>query len=59
MNETKNTSRRMASIRLTTIAGSALGLGTLPRMALAQGNWPDRPVTIVCPFGGAVDTLAR
>ena len=45
------------------LAGAgALSAGTLlPRAASAQSNWPNRPVTIVCPWGagGGTDATAR
>lgn len=41
---------------------AAAGLGTLwPAVARAQGAWPSRPVTVVCPWGagGGTDATAR
>jgi tripartite-type tricarboxylate transporter receptor subunit TctC len=45
--------------RRTALAG-ALSLG-LPRLAAAQGSWPERPITLVVPFGpgGIADLTAR
>ncbi|KNZ34228.1 MAG: ABC transporter substrate-binding protein [Methylibium sp. NZG] len=43
-------------------AASALGAAALvPGLARAQGAWPNRPVTIVCPWGagGGTDATAR
>jgi tripartite-type tricarboxylate transporter receptor subunit TctC len=44
--------------------GAALGaaaVGSLPRPALAQGEWPTKPVRVIVPYppGGATDVLAR
>jgi tripartite-type tricarboxylate transporter receptor subunit TctC len=54
---TKTTDRR------TVLGGlAAAGLGTLlPAAARAQGAWPNRPVTVVCPWGagGGTDATAR
>ena len=53
----KSTNRR------TVIGGlAAAGLGTLlPAASQAQGAWPNRPVTLVCPWGsgGGTDATAR
>ncbi|MFM7341915.1 MAG: tripartite tricarboxylate transporter substrate-binding protein, partial [Betaproteobacteria bacterium] len=41
---------------------AAAGLGALlPAAARAQGAWPNRPVTLVCPWGagGGTDATAR
>lgn len=49
--------------RRQVLAGAgALGASALmPRAARAQSNWPNRPVTIVCPWGagGGTDATAR
>lgn len=47
--------------RRSLFAFAASGAAALARPALAQGNWPVRPVRLVVawPPGGSVDTLAR
>jgi tripartite-type tricarboxylate transporter receptor subunit TctC len=44
-----------------TLLGAALAAPALPRIALAQGEWPTRPIRWLVPFaaGGAADTAAR
>jgi len=59
MKNSHNISRRTATLRLAAMAGGAAGLGAIPSISMAQANWPERPITLVAPFGGAVDTLAR
>ncbi len=51
------TSRRSILAALPVLAAPAL----MPRMAFGQGNWPDRPIRLIVPFGagGAIDTLSR
>src|ERR1700761_3730440 len=56
MTQTKHPNRRHAVARLAALAGAAAGLS--PRGALAA-DYPDPPITLVSPFGGAVDNLAR
>lgn len=48
------------AIHRRALGALALAAG-LPGTLRAQGNWPDRPVRLVVPFGagGAVDTLSR
>ena len=42
------------------LAAASLG-SLLPAAARAQGAWPNRPVTVVCPWGagGGTDATAR
>jgi len=56
----------MISRRTWCAHGAALGAAftlaaALPTAALAQGGWPDKPITMVVPFppGGVADTVAR
>jgi tripartite-type tricarboxylate transporter receptor subunit TctC len=54
---TKLTRRTFAASALATAAGAGLGL----KPALAQGNYPARPVTVIVPWGagGGTDATAR
>ena len=47
--------------QLITVAGSSGLLSIAPSIIYAQSNWPNRPVTIVCPWGagGGTDATAR
>ena len=43
-------------------AASALGVAAvIPGLARAQGAWPNRPVTVICPWGagGGTDATVR
>ncbi|MDR6535052.1 tripartite tricarboxylate transporter substrate binding protein [Variovorax soli] len=53
---TPRPSRRTALIQ---IAAGAAFLAACPGRLLAQGTWPERTITLITPFGGAVDILAR
>ena len=53
---TRSVSRRIALGGVASFAAGSLGL---PLGALAQGAYPERPITLISPFGGAVDILAR
>lgn len=59
MKDSRNISRRAATLRLAALAGGAASLGALPSLAFAQSSYPERPITLIAPFGGAVDFLAR
>ena len=59
MSRQPNLSRRAAAARLASLAGGAVAMNALPGLAWAQGAYPQRPITLIAPFGGAVDTLAR
>ena len=48
--------RRTALFR---IPAGAAALAVSPDRLFAHGTWPDRPITLITPFGGAVDILAR
>ncbi len=50
-------SRRTALGGLGALGAAALG--ATPLASLAQSDFPSHPITLVCPFGGAVDFLAR
>ncbi|MDB5827619.1 MAG: uncharacterized protein JWQ73_1839 [Variovorax sp.] len=53
-------SDRILLNRRTAISGlAATALCATPLAGLAQSIYPDRPITLVSPFGGAVDILAR
>lgn len=43
------------------VVAGLLGLASAPGVALAQGNYPTRPIDLIVPYatGGATDTLAR
>jgi tripartite-type tricarboxylate transporter receptor subunit TctC len=43
------------------LAACALGLLATPDVAIAQANYPSRPIKLIVPFtaGGGVDTVAR
>jgi len=55
------TDRPLVTRRTAIISGglAAASLGAMPLAALAQGAYPEKPITLVSPFGGAVDFLAR
>jgi tripartite-type tricarboxylate transporter receptor subunit TctC len=48
--------RRAALVQL---AAGAAAVTAMPRFAFAQGAWPEKPITIISPFGAAVDSVAR
>jgi len=48
--------RRAALVQL---AAGVAAATAMPRLAFAQGAWPEKPITIISPFGAAVDSVAR
>jgi tripartite-type tricarboxylate transporter receptor subunit TctC len=48
--------RRQALVQ---IAAGAAALAASPARVFAQSGWPDKTITIITPFGAAVDILAR
>lgn len=55
---TQHITRRAALGGIASLAAGSLG--SLPLGAFAQAaSYPERPITIISPFGGAVDILAR
>jgi tripartite-type tricarboxylate transporter receptor subunit TctC len=54
------TLRQDRRLALGGLAATALG-AALPGLARAQAAWPNRPVTLVCPWGagGGTDATAR
>ena len=51
--------RRIAAMRLATLTGGAITASLSPLAVLAQSAYPERSITLISPFGGAVDILAR
>ena len=56
---TASTTHRRAAAVMMAAAALAASLGAAP--ALAQGDYPGRPITLVIPFppGGSADTIGR
>lgn len=52
---------RRAVALMMAAAALTLSLGAAPAPALAQGDYPNRPITLVIPFppGGSADTIGR
>lgn len=55
------TDRPLVTRRTAIISGglAAASLGAMPLAGLAQAAYPEKPITLISPFGGAVDFLAR
>jgi tripartite-type tricarboxylate transporter receptor subunit TctC len=51
----------MSFTRRTAILAAALSLSAIALPALAQDNWPSKPITAIVPFppGGSTDAIAR
>ena len=47
--------------KLIGAASTSVAASLLPKALHAQGTWPNRPVTIICPWGagGGTDATAR